>query len=50
MDLEEVAEELIDECYNIPEFALRYFDYSAFARDLSFDGYTETKYGVILDN
>jgi antirestriction protein len=50
MDMEEVAEELIDECYDIPEFALRYFDYSAFARDLGFDGYTETKYGVICDN
>ena len=50
MDLEEVAEELINECYDLPEFALRYFDYEAFARDLSFDGYTETKYGVILDN
>ena len=41
---------LISDCYNLPEFALRYFDYEAFARDLSFDGYTETKYGVILDN
>ena len=50
MDLEEVAEELINECYDLPEFALRYFDYEAFARDLSYDGYTETKYGVILDN
>ena len=50
MDLEEVAEDLINECYDLPEFALRYFDYEAFARDLSFDGYTETKYGVILDN
>lgn len=49
-DMEEVAEELINECYDLPEFALRYFDYEAFARDLSFDGYTETKYGVILDN
>ena len=49
-DLEEVAEELISECYDLPEFALRYFDYEAFARDLSFDGYTETTYGVILDN
>ena len=48
--LEEVAEEMISECYDLPEFALRYFDYEAFARDLSFDGYTETKYGVILDN
>jgi hypothetical protein len=47
MDLEEVAEEIINDCYNLPEFALRYFDYSAFARDLGFDGYTETNYGVI---
>jgi len=50
MDMEEVAEDIVDECYDIPEFALRYFDYEAFARDLSFDGYTETKYGVICDN
>ena len=49
MDLEEVAEEIIDDCYDLPEFALRYFDFAAFARDLSFDGYTETKYGVISD-
>ena len=49
-DLQEVAESIIDECYNLPEFALRYFDYAAFARDLTFDGYTETTYGVILDN
>ena len=51
-DLQEVAEEIADECYlyNAPEFLARYFDYEAFARDLSFDGYTETKYGVICDN
>jgi len=49
VDMEEFAEELITECYDLPEFALRYFDYKAFARDLSFDGYTETKYGVICD-
>lgn len=55
MDLEEVAEELADEmilCHGmkeVPDFFTRYFDYSAFARDLSFDGYTATKYGVILD-
>ena len=48
-DLEEVAEELINDCYDLPEFALRYFDYEAFARDLGFDGYEETKYGVILE-
>ena len=50
MDIKEVAEEIINDCYNLPEFALCYFDYDAFARDLSFDGYTETKYGVICDN
>ena len=48
-DLEEVAEEIINECYDLPEFALRYFDFEAFARDLRYDGYEETKYGVILD-
>ena len=51
-DLEEVAESIADECYlyDAPEFLARYFDYEAFARDLGFDGYTETKYGVIRDN
>ena len=51
-DLEEVAEQIADDCYlyDAPEFLARYFDYEAFARDLSFDGYTETKYGVICDN
>lgn len=51
--LEEVAEELVNECYftkDTPEILTRYFDYEAFARDLGFDGYTETKYGVICDN
>ena len=47
MTLEDVACELVDECYNLPEIAQRYFDYKAFARDLSFDGYTETSNGVI---
>ena len=47
MDLEEVAEEIIEECYDLPEFARRYFDYAAFGRDLGFDGYTETSKGVI---
>lgn len=47
MTLEDVAYELVEECYNLPEIAQRYFDYAAFARDLSFDGYTETSSGVI---
>lgn len=47
MTLEEVAEEIVTECYNLPEFALQYFDFEKFARDLSYDGYTETKNGVL---
>lgn len=47
MDLEDVARDIIEECYNLPEIAKRYFNYEAFAGDLGFDGYTETSYGVI---
>ena len=50
--LEEVAEELVNECYftkDTPEILTRYFDYAAFARDLGFDGSTETQFGVICD-
>ena len=48
MTLVDVAYELVEECYsNLPEIALRYFDYEAYARDLGFDGYTETSNGVI---
>ena len=52
MDLEEVAEEIINDCYftkDTPDIFTRYFDYAAFARDLSFDGYTETAHGVIVE-
>ena len=52
MDLAEVAEELLLTCYpvkDLPDIFTRYFDFEAFGRDLSFDGYTETKYGVIYD-
>lgn len=45
--LEDVAYEIVEECYNLPEIAQLYFDYAAFARDLEFDGYTETAHGVI---
>lgn len=48
MDLEDVAREIVEDCYNLPENLERYFDYEAFARDLSFDGYVETDYGTIL--
>ena len=47
MSLEDVAHEIVDECYDLPDIAQRYFDYAAFARDLGFDGYTETENGVI---
>ncbi len=48
--MEDVAYELAHECY--PDFFENsnlsyYFDYNAFARDLSFDGYQETTYGVL---
>lgn len=52
MDLEEVAEELINECYftkDTPDIFTRYFDYAAFARDLGYDGYYETAHGVIYE-
>lgn len=44
--LENLAYEFVEEM-NLPEFAQRYFDYEAFARDLGYDGYTETENGVI---
>lgn len=47
MDMEDVAYEIVENCYNLDEFAARYFDYKAFARDLSFDGYCEASNGVI---
>lgn len=52
MDLDEVAEELVNECYftkDTPDIFTRYFDYEAFARDLRFDGYEETSLGVIAE-
>ena len=39
--LEDYAEQLVDECYDLPEFAKTYFDYEKFARDLGYDGYYE---------
>ena len=46
----DVAYEIIYECYNLEKMLgnlANYFDYNAFARDLSYDGYTETSNGVI---
>lgn len=47
MTLSDVAYWIVDECYDLPEIAKRYFNYDAFARDLGFDGYSETENGVI---
>lgn len=49
MTLEDVAEEFVDEggFGNIPDNIRYYIDYSAIARGLEFDGYTETANGVI---
>lgn len=47
MSLEEVAHEIVGECYDLPDIAQRYFDYASFARDLGDGGYTETENGVI---
>lgn len=33
-DEEDYAYEIVDECYELPEFAKTYFDYEKFARDL----------------
>ena len=48
MDLVDVAYDIVEECYNLPENLERYFDYEAFARDFEIEGYTETYYGTIL--
>lgn len=47
MSLAEVAEELTNDCYNIPQELQRYFDFEAMGRDLANDGYIETDYGVL---
>jgi antirestriction protein len=52
MELIDVAYELVENCYftkDTPDIFTRYFDYKAFARDLSFDGYHETEWGVICE-
>ena len=46
----DVAYNLVNECYDLEKMLgnlASYFDYNAFARDLSFDGYSETERGVI---
>ena len=50
MTLEEVAYDIVEGTYYSKEndFLLNYFDYEAFTRDLSFEGYQESKYGVYI--
>ena len=47
MTMEEVEQEYIEECYEIPSYLENSIDYKAFARDMRYDGYYETEYGVI---
>lgn len=48
--MEELAEMLVDEgCFGeIPTAIENYIDYEKIARDLEFDGYTKTSYGIII--
>lgn len=50
MTLEEVAYD-IAEAYETKdnEFIFQYFDYKALAKDLSFEGYQESSYGVYIE-
>ena len=50
MTLDEVAYDIVEGSYYSKEnkFLLSYFDYEAFARDLSFEGYQESSYGVYI--
>ena len=47
MTMEEVARERIGKCYYVPSGLENYIDYKAFARDMRYDSYYETEYGVI---
>lgn len=49
MTLRDIAHKMVEECNNLPETAKRYFDYDSFARDLEYDGYIETDWGVIYE-
>lgn len=49
-DMQDVAYEIANDFYDLDTMLgnlASYFDYEAFARDLSFDGFTETSNGVI---
>ena len=44
------AYDLVQDCYNLPDIAQRYFDYEAFARDLELEGDIAEYEGVVLTN
>ena len=49
-NMNDVAYDIVNEFYDLDKMLgnlASYFDYDAFARDLSYDGYTETSNGVI---
>ena len=47
MTMEEVAQEYIKECCEITSNLGNYVDYKALTHDMRYDGYYDTKYGVI---
>ena len=47
MTMEEVAQEYIKECCGINSHLENYIDYKALVRDMGYDGYYVTEYGVI---
>ena len=46
-EMKDIAYEIIETCYNLPEFSLRYFDYDSYIRDLLMDTFYETDHGII---
>lgn len=46
-DIDDVAYNLMHECYEIPDYLDNYIDYNSFARDLSYEGFHETSQGVL---
>lgn len=48
MDFYDLAEELINECYSVPEGLENYIDYEKFGRDLEYSGeYAEVSNGIL---
>lgn len=50
--MEDIAYKFVEDYFtkDTPDIFRSYFDYEAYARDLSLDGYHETSYGVIWDS